>query len=521
MWNDAIDDPLLPAGTLAFAGVREGINPALIPDDSLAAAENVILDTNGTARTRPGTEWVAVPAAAVVQGMGYYDIPGFERLLVVSNGKLFELPAVGVNTTPTEITGISPALSTSADVVFEQLVDKIYMSDGANYYEIYWDGLAWDVTHQATFHSSATALPGFRVLTVARAGDASFRMLAAGINSVDNDLCYVGNTLNGMQFPSGANIRVGRGNGDPIRAIVSSQDGRLTFCKANSFWYVTPSSGTLSNWGMGAINESIGTLAGRTCCVVGQDIFALTSRGVISIGRLTATDTVNESAIMSTEIQDTLDRINKAAAGTSFAIPWGNYYLLAVPLDAATRPNAILAFNTVTGRWSGHWTGLTPSCAVTTDFADDDQVILGDTTGRLLRLTADVSRDQTDLATVVDIPAMIETKAWHFNAPANPKQLFTLEVLFEDSTGNVDVELIADGRAAVMIEADARTNALPILPVMLPFPLTTNSQLRRGWHLRDQPPAHEVRLRVTAQSGRMTIREVKFQAWADTPKVIT
>lgn len=519
MYNDALDDPLLDAGTLLFAGVKEAIAPALLPDDHLYRAQDVIMDTSGTVETRPGTDWIAQPQSAKVQGLFFYDIPSFERLLVVTNGKLYHLSAVAVNTTATEITGITPALSTTAPVAFVQLVDKVYFTDGANYYQVYWNGLIWTVTNQATF-SGGAALADFTILLVARAGGAAFRVIGSGVNSTDNDLLYISTTLNGMDWSSANNVRVGRGDGDAIRAILSGQDGRLTVCKEKSFWYVNPTSATLADWTMGAINERIGTLAGRTCQQVGQDVFALTELGVLSLSRLTAQDSVNEAAIISTDIKTTLARLNRTAASTSWATVWGDYYLLAVPLDAATSPNAILAFNTVTGRWSGHWTGLTPVCAERTRFSDAAETVLGDSSGRLLRLATGTRTDQTALATFNQIPAMVETKAWNFGLPRHPKQLFTAEVQFEDSTGTVDVELIGDGREAAMVEEDARTNQLPVLPVVLPFSLAADDHLRRGWHLRDQKRAREVRLRLTATNGYVRIREIKFQAWPDTPKVI-
>lgn len=519
MYNDALDDPLLDAGTLGFAGVREAIAPALLMDADLYRAQDVIIDTSGTVESRPGTDWVGQPQSAAVQGMWFYDIPGFERLLVVSNGKLYHLSSVAVNSTATEITGISPALSTSAQVAFCQLVDKVYMSDGANYYQVYWNGSAWSVTNQATFSGGGT-LADFTILLVARAAGAAFRVIGTGINTTDNDLLYISTTLNGMDWNPANNVRVGRGDGDPILAVLSDQDGRLTVCKEKSFWYVNPGSATLADWSMGAINEKIGTLAGRTCQQVGQDAFALTERGVISLGRLTNQDSVNEAAIISTDIKTTLARLNRTAASTSWATVWGDYYLLAVPLDAATTPNAILAFNTVTSRWSGHWTGLAPRCAEKTRFAGAAETVLGDSSGRLLRLSSSARKDQTALTTFNEIAAMVETKAWNFALPRYPKQLFTVEVQFESSTGNVNVELIGDGRSAAMIEAAARTNQLPVLPVVLPFSLAADDHLRRGWHLRNQKPAREVRLRLTATQGYLKIREIKFQGWPDTPKVI-
>jgi len=235
---------------------------------------------------------------------------------------------------------------------------------------------------------------------------------------------------------------------------------------------------------------------------------------------LTNQDSVSEAAIVSTDIKVTLARLNRTAASSSWATVWGDYYLLAVPLDAATTPNALLAYNTVTARWSGHWTGLAPQCAEQTRFAGAAETIMGDTAGRLLRLASGTRTDQTDLTTFVEIPAMVETKAWNFALPRHPKQLFTVEVQFESSTGNVDVELIGDGRSAVMVEAAARTNQLPVLPVVLPFTLQADAHLRRGWHLRNQKPAREVRLRLTATQGYLKVREIKFQGWPDTPKVI-
>ena len=519
LYNDALDDPLLDAGTLGFAGVREAIAPALLGDADLYRAQDVVIDTSGTVETRPGTDWVAQPESAAVQGMWFYDIPGFERLLVVTNGKMYHLSSVAVNSTATEITGFSPALSTSNRVTFCQLVDKVYLSDGANYYEVYWNGLTWSVANQATFSGGST-LADFTILLVARAQGAAFRVLGSGINTTDNDLLYVTATLNGMSWNSAHNVRVGRGDGDPILAVLSDQDGRLTVCKEKSFWYVNPTSADLADWTMGAINEKVGALAGRTCQQVGQDVFALTEKGVISLGRLTNQDSVNEAAIISTDIKVTLARLNRTAASTSWATVWGDYYLLAVPLDSATTPNAVLAFNVVTQRWSGHWTGLAPRCAEQSRFSSAAETILGDSSGRLLRLSSTTRTDQTALATFAQIPALIETKAWNFALPRHPKQLFTVEVQFESSTGNVNVELIGDGRSAVTIEAAARTNQLPVLPVVLPFSLNADDHLRRGWHLRNQKPAREVRLRLTATTGYLKVREIKFQGWPDTPKVI-
>jgi len=519
MFNDLLDDPTVPAGTIIFAGVRESLTPALLDDASLTTAVNAVFDTSATASSRPGTSWVARPQASAVQGQWFYDLPGFERILMVTAGRLYNLASVAINAAATEITGISPALSSARAVSFCQLVDKVYMSDGLNYYEVFWDGLVWTVTHVPNF-SGGSPLADFTILLTCNSGGAAFRVIGSGVNTVDNDYLYVSTSLNGQQFSSANYVRVGRGNGDPIRAIVAGQSGQLFIAKGQSIWIVDPTVPTLADWSMRAISEGVGCVAGATCKMLGQEVLFLSQKGVLSLRGLQQADGVNESVYISADIQPTIDRINWEAADTSNAVVWDNYYLLSVPLDAGLVPNAVLAYNTVTRRWSGYWTGLSPTCAVETEFANRKRTILGDTAGRLLRIDAGVSRDQTSLGTFVEIETVLETKAWNFQAPENPKQLFTVAVQFERSTGNVDVELIGDGRSAAMIEADARTNQLPQLPVQLPFTLQADTHLRRSWHLRDQPRAREVRLRLTSTAGYLRVREIKFQAFIDTVEVL-
>lgn len=519
MYNDALDDPLLSAGTLAFLGVREGLTPALLEDGRCTRAENAVFDTSARFNSRPGTSWVARPQAAAVQGMWYYDIPAFERLLVVSNGKLYHLSSVGINSTATEITGITPALSTTNPVVFCQLVDTVYFSDGANYYSVRWDGLAWVTAHVPNF-SGGSPLADFTILLTCAVGGSSFRVIASGVNTTDNDLLYVSQPLDGATFNSANNVRVGKGDGDPIRGVVTGQAGQLFVAKENSIWIVNPVSTTLSQWELHAITEDLGCVAGQTMRMVGQDVLLLTPRGVVSLARLQQSDTVNEAAFVSNDIKPTIDRINWEAAQTAHAFLWGDFYLLAVPLDDATTPNAILAWNTNTRQWSGYWTGLSARCALETRFSGRRRTIMGDQEGRLLWINSGVSRDQTSLGAYNEVLALLETKAWNFRAPENWKQLFTCAVQFEDSTGTVDVELICDGRAPAMLEEDARTNQLPQLPVQLPFTLASDTHLRRSWHIRDVPRAREVRLRLTATNGIMRVREIKLQAWADTVEVL-
>lgn len=506
--NPAIDMEPLAAGAGAFTGVDEQTRPSLLADTVLARCTNGLLDASGQLTLRPGTTWLATPISAPVQGIGYYDALGFEALLVVAGGRCWQLTGTAQNETPVEITGFSPALQTTAPVRFAQLVDKLYLHDGTRLYQLSYNSgtSTWTVTGVPNF-TDTTALKPFAALV-----PHAFRLIGAGLADGESDSIYCSDVLAGTSWLKTSNVRIGRGDGDPIVALVSGQQSQLLIIKERSVWALDTSAATLAGWASQAITQLIGCVAGRTVQTIGQDTLFLTRRGVASLSRLAAADSVSEAVFVSLPIKPTIDRINWAAVRTAHATEWQGYYLLAVPLDSATTPNAILCWNSATGQWSGTWTGIAATAAELSRFGSRAETILGDSLGRVLRIDAGAATDQRALGFFDEIALEATTKAWDHGAADNLKLPFTALLDWIDSRGVVDVSLVRDGQAPELIEAASRTNRNPQLPTLLPFVLAFQPQVRRRWNLAGFRAYREAQLRISTTSGYVCLREAKLHA---------
>lgn len=506
--NNALDQEPIPAGSPAFTGVDELTRPSLLGDTMLARCVNGLLDASGQLNLRPGTVWLGTPVSAPVQGIGFFDALGFEALLVVSGGRCWAFTGTERNETPVEITGFSPALKTTAAVQFAQLVDKAYLHDGSRLYQLgYNSGTStWTVSAVPTFTSGA-ALKPFRSLVAH-----GFRLFGAGLADAESDAIYCSDLLAGTSWLTSSNVRIGRGDGDPIVALVPGQQSQLLVVKERSVWTLDTADAAMGNWTSQAITQLIGCVAGRTVATLGQDTLFLTRRGVASLGRLAAADSVSEAVFVSLPIKPTIERINWAAVETAHALEWQGYYLLAVPLDGATAPNAILCWNSATGQWSGYWTGIEATAAATARFGAQAEAIFGDTLGRVVRLDAETSVDERALGLQDEIPMDATTKAWDHGVTDNIKLPFTALLDWINSRGLVDVSLVRDGQVPELIEAGSRTNRNPRLPVRLPFVLAYQPQVRRRWNLAAFRPYREAQLKLTTTCGFVCLREAKLHA---------
>ena len=134
--NAALDQEPIPAGTNAFVGVDQVTRASLLADAMLAACTNGLLDSSGQLNLRPGTVWIATPTSSVVQGIGYFDAMGTESQITVAGGRCWATTGTDQNENPVEITGFTPALSSTGKVTFAQLVDKLFLHDGTTLYRL-------------------------------------------------------------------------------------------------------------------------------------------------------------------------------------------------------------------------------------------------------------------------------------------------------------------------------------------------------------------------------------------------
>jgi hypothetical protein len=576
LFNDQLDDTPVEKAEIGFLGVNRTTKASLLPDGVLARARNIRIGVDGMVTTRPGSRLVFQAAQLPIdtaktvrtQGIGYYDSGDVERIVIARQGKLIEAYSAGSLVTPTEL---AATIHGQNDVIFEQLITKLFWTDGQTLHFGTNSGASWAFGSVATMQSGASAvpLPAFATIKAHR-----FRLLGVPANS---DYIYpsaIGQADHdgvGGDWDELTAIRVGDGNGDPITALVSSQSTNLTVLKQASCWEVDTSNVSSAAWTIRKLTDLTGCVAGKTAVQLGQDILFLSRYGVVSLQGLERLDSISQVNTLSAPIQPLIDRINWQAITTAHATKWRDMYLLFVPLDQATQPNVCLPYNITTRQWLDEWKwdlsglvldqvdttmvidenadylvdelgsilvdhtdivgafdGVTAACI--TRFSGKEETIIGDSLGRVYRLDDTCLFDEESATDSTDIQSFVISRAWDFDFPRLRKLPFTLETEFIDSSSrDMSVLLVRDGRKTFpevalensepVAEGFSASN-YPTIPITIPLVLESTSLLRRDWCVRDFRPMRECQVQLVSQNGQMGLRSIRMSAFIDTAEII-
>ena len=542
IYNDGLDDEAASDQAEDFTGMNMAVKPSRLPAGTVRNGKNMWADVDRILRTRPAAKFVSLlndtPGAGTyrIQGSAYYDTPSIERILAVRQGKLYEIPSADDNTAGTVLAG--PAYSTTADVRLAQLVTYMFGCDGTLRFHTYSAG--WTHGTVTTF-ADASAMPAW-ALIVAH----GFRLLAVEIGGHKLYTSAIGQANTNTDWTKTDTFRVGTGEGDPIKALISGQGGNLIVLNERSAWAVNTRDAAVANWTSDKITGLTGCVEGKTAVSFGQDVLFLSRYGVVSLGALQATDSINPAATLSAPIQAVIDRINWAAIGTAFATAWRSLYVLALPLDSNTYPNHFICFHTITGQWSTLWeaplanvdvsagptvtaTFAGYSAGLNTRFAAKQETVLGDTCGRLLRLDDLAEKDQSSAATDAEIESWATLRALDYGVPAHLKQPFWTEIeFFRSSAQGVQINLVRDGlltypdKALVdcdVIAAGLTTGNLTTFPLVFPLVFQSNEAYRKSYHIRNLPRFREAGLQIVAASGTLCLRQALLTAFVDTPNL--
>lgn len=489
---DQLDTPLVTAFAPGWSGVNNRLKPSQIGNDEFAALLNMRLGEDGRPRLRPGTGWLCQAVVKAVRGLFYADTPNIETVLKWAGGKLYQVPGSENGTPATQIEGVSTVLD--ARVQAAQLVDRVYFVDGNRLQSVHYDG-EWKVTQLGAFYDGSP-MPRFRTIC-----ESGFRLFAAGGVGVDQDTIYVCGTMNGQLWLRAAGVRVGRGQGDPIIALKPGPKNSVFALKEGSAWQVMP-TGSIADWTVEPISHQRGCIAAATAVNVGQDLIFLTRDGVVSLSRLVGNAPVTPMDLLSAPVASTMKRVNWATARrTACAELWGDFYMLALPLDGANDNNAVLVFNTRTQRWSDLWTGWVPQVFVGTKFGGVEATLFGGADGSLVRIDESVTVDATGAGTAAEIIGSVLGRAETFGAPDLRKQPFMIEVEFRESTAVVDLQARLDGSEAVLVRADYVTT-----------PNAGAVSRRLIENARALPPCRELQVQIDSQGGPFAVSEIHVKA---------
>jgi hypothetical protein len=491
----------------SFHGGMDGFTrPTQIAANQCALLTNCILADNGTVKTRPGADdlgLAAVGGAYAVRGLGYFDTQSAEQLVAVVNGAGYQYGGSSWSAIAS-ITG----LDASSPVSVVQGNQKLYLLNGTN------NWLEYDGTTATDMGDTVAGPPRTAAGAIWHAG----RMWAwAGDALYYSDL---GNASSGAWDQNNRFLRPGRGEGERIMACAGLQNFWVAVFKEQSIHLIhaNPALTTLADADISYLGKGPGAVGAHAVAVSGGDAFFLARDGVRSVRQLaTAEDQYEIAPPISQPLQPYIDRINWAYASTSRAVAYRHYVLFAVPLDSATSPSHVLAYNVRLRSWCGVWTGWTPTMFAVSRFSNQQNLVFGDESGRANEWKDD---DDTGLDTTftdngADIATTIRTRSFICGEPVSNKDGFFFESRFINTATTVTISAVYD-------EADTRTWSSNLgtiqnqLPVNLPFDLAVTGAKTVKAPLNLVGVFNEAYFEITARSGQVELKNCTLSAWVNT-----
>jgi hypothetical protein len=145
-------------------------------------------------------------------------------------------------------------------------------------------------------------------------------------------------------------FRFNAGMADFNVGMLSFSDDKLIVFNRNSIHQVTGQGKveTLSNQ---LLTDEVGLVAKNTIAQVGNQILFLSDNGVYGLTFIDRYNLRGTELPLSESIQETINRINKAAAEKSVAVYFDNRYYIAVPTDGSSFNNTLIIYNFLNKSW--------------------------------------------------------------------------------------------------------------------------------------------------------------------------
>ncbi len=554
MFNDAIDDQPQAAAAAGFQGMDCNTNPVLLEPGMLADGKNLWCRGDGAIETRPGLKvnsaflrahlaaYGASSPDLIIYAAGYYDLPGYEGTVFFSANSAWVLSGTGDDLVAARIVPGAPIVVAALGSPLVQMIDRLYYLDAFG--RINWllySGGVWSGGTLTVF-SSGAAMP-----TWARIVTQGFRLIAIEIGGYKLYASAIGSANSAADWVSTENIRVGNGEGDPVKAVLATQGGYITVINGRSAYQLATAEASVANWSSLQVCRHTGCVEGRTAVVLGQDAFFLSRFGLVSLGALADTVSIAPQDTLSYPIQPWIDRINWTNIANAFATTWRDLYLIALPIDGETLPTRLFAYHLKLRTWMTPWVYLMQPIAawpgrigyygwsgfrnaVVTHFSDRSETLLIDNHGQFLRIDESYESDQsihsTDSSatfvatyTATAIAAYLRTRSFTHDQPAARKQPFFVEIECIDNTaaGTIDTVLLVDGQATVT--ADPDTNTVGRVAQWSPAGGSEKKRylLRGQFYSRTLAPYREASVELYRTGSKMAVRAVVLSAFVDPP----
>ena len=481
--------------------------------------------TNGTTFYRQGTSVLSITVST--QGLGYTGSTA--AVTIGAPGLAYGTTASAIATvTGGTISGVIVTNAGSGYITAPSVTIAAPPSGGGHF------------TATATASISSLAPSGLRLIK-------SFtnRLFAVGTGE-DRNTLYASDILDPEIWKTTNSIIVGGDDGEDIIAIQPFYGFQIIVFKRNKIYLVdvTPSttvtSGTsvlsLTNsaaeWTVQTISNRIGCIAGRSVALVNKDVFFLANDGIRSISRSLADDFSTVGLTISEPVKDIIARINRSFIDTCNATFHNNRYLLAIPLDSATKPSHILVYNSIFNCFEGLWE-VAAARMVETSFTsgfttNTIKLCIGTTNSRIGHLTDYKDSDSVDITTGFQdfgtgYTSKVVTKAYEFDDRFALKYGSHYEIEFFNSgstNATISLRRDTDGNDVILgSNVDTTSPDGITLPFTLPQTFSAKVVKRRADSLRSYDKWRNIRLKVEAATRKLSIRGIIVAANPDTIQI--
>jgi len=361
------------------------------------------------------------------------------------------------------------------------------------------------------------------------------RIFAVGTGDYRNTL-YASDILDAEIWKSTNSIVVGGDDGEDIVAIQPFYDYEILVFKPNKIYLVTadPTATTAAGWTVRLLNDKIGCVAGKSVNFVNKDVFFLANDGIRSVARSIADDFYIVGTPISEPVKNIIARINRNYVTLCNAAFYNNRYYLAIPLDTAITPNYILVYNALFNAFEGLWS-IAASKMVITNFSSGFstnglKIAFGSPTGKVGHYlgykdadSADATTDYVDYTSTGTYTSSMTSKAYEFDDRIAQKFGSHYEIEFYNSGAtNATISMRRDTDGAFIsigTNIDTRSSGGITLPFTLPATLSAQTVKRVADSLRSYQKWRNMRIKVSADAKKLSMRGILMAANPDTIEV--
>jgi len=356
--------------------------------------------------------------------------------------------------------------------------------------------------------------------------------------SIPQDLIYVSGILDGQSWDvAGDQIRVTRGDGDPIMALCPWYDFKLVVLKERSIWVVDANPAqNVSDWTISLITDRVGCVSHKSVQQVGADVYFLSREGIQSVSNIEAGAQAAVNIAISAPIDDFINRINQDHWDKCTSIFYGNRYMLSVPLDGSAYPNNTLVYNTLHKSWSGFWTGWKPRCFIVSAFDGRMRLSFGDEEGKFYTWRDFVNEQDASATDYMDdtstFPSEVISRGYNFGEMYSDKLGYQVEFDLENfyynqdqdvkfyylkNMGDDDLLLLTEGGSVIDDEGGDPITGWATRQLLGDATVENReSHFIKGYNMLSRGKFKEIQYTALTLSGRLALQAIKTSAFTDT-----